>query len=164
MRLDGDEPRIMLHRHLKLKSLMQFGGHVELNEHPWQAFTRELREEAGYDIEQLEILQPRDAMTHLSDVVILLPQPLYIIDVGYGKALNHFHDDIAWAFATDEPPGHQLDKDESQDIVLLSRSQIVDLGGTEVLADVAEVALFIFDTVLPTWRRSPAPLLPSSIE
>ena len=49
---EGDEPRIILHKHRKLKMLLQFGGHVELDETPWQAVLREIAEESGYDKNQ----------------------------------------------------------------------------------------------------------------
>ena len=31
---EGAEPRIILHKHRKLNKLLQFGGHVELDETP----------------------------------------------------------------------------------------------------------------------------------
>jgi len=46
---EGAEPRIILHKHRKLNKLLQFGGHVELDETPWQAVLREIAEESGYD-------------------------------------------------------------------------------------------------------------------
>ena len=47
IRTDLDTPRIMLHLHRKIGKYLQFGGHVELNETPWQAVVHELREESG---------------------------------------------------------------------------------------------------------------------
>jgi len=155
VRLDGEKPRVMLHRHLKLGSIMQFGGHVELNEHPWEAVTREIREEAGYSLDQLQVLQPEDTMTHLSGV-ILLPQPLCIFNTTYGSVLDHFHDDISWGFVASEQPRHAPGEDESDTVVLLDRSQVLAKKDDELWDDVADIALFILDVALPKWRRSPA--------
>ena len=55
--LDGKTPEILLHLHKKYRRLMQFGGHVELNEDPWQAIIHELEEETRYVISELKILQ-----------------------------------------------------------------------------------------------------------
>jgi len=44
VRTDFDEPKIMLHLHRKIGKYLQFGGHVELHETPWQAVVHELRE------------------------------------------------------------------------------------------------------------------------
>jgi 8-oxo-dGTP diphosphatase len=156
IRLDGDEPRIMFHRHLILKALMQFGGHVELDEHPWQTVAREVREEAGYDLGQLQVLQPSDRPIHFTGA-ILLPQPLYIVDVVFGNAApQHYHDDIAWAFITHELPGHNPDEGESQDFALMTRSEIMGDAGKEILGNVRDAASFVFDTCLPNWQSIPA--------
>ena len=158
VRMDGDAPRIMLHRHLRLNVFMQFGGHIELDEHPWGSIIRELREEAGYDLDQLQVLQPKNSMTRLNDV-ILLPQPLCIFSATYGdQKPNHFHDDISWAFVTRESPRHVPDNRESEDIVLLDRAQLLALKRNDVWEDVVEIALFIFDTALTQWL--PVPALP----
>jgi 8-oxo-dGTP pyrophosphatase MutT (NUDIX family) len=155
IRLDGDEPRIMLHHHRALNALMQFGGHVELDEHPWEAVAREVREEAGYDLDQLQVMQQRDRIVQLSDA-ILLPQPLFIVNVTYGDKLpNHFHDDIAWAFVTHETPRHTIGSDESQELMLLSRSQVMGAEGDRMFGNVRDAAIFIFDTCLPNWEAVP---------
>ncbi len=53
------EPLVLLHKHKKLGILGQIGGHVELHENPWQAIQHEIKEESGYDITDLMILQPK---------------------------------------------------------------------------------------------------------
>lgn len=62
VRDDFEEPRLLLHMHKKLHILLQPGGHVELNENPWQAIEHELREETGYTFDELEVLQPKDRL------------------------------------------------------------------------------------------------------
>jgi 8-oxo-dGTP pyrophosphatase MutT (NUDIX family) len=81
-RTDFSEPKVMLHFHQKLGSYMQFGGHVELNETPWQTVIHELREESGYDIDQLQILQPKQRLkasaVRLSILSQLAIQPIQL--------------------------------------------------------------------------------------
>lgn len=50
VRMDLPEPAIILHKHRKLNKWLQFGGHVEPHENPWQAVQREIREESGYEL------------------------------------------------------------------------------------------------------------------
>src|SRR3712207_4516473 len=77
IRTDLEEPKIILHMHKKLGVYLQFGGHVETREDPWQAVTHELREESGYDMDQLKVLQPRDSIKRLSGIK-LHPTPFYL--------------------------------------------------------------------------------------
>src|SRR3954466_7704978 len=44
VRTDRSEPQAVLHEHRKIGKLLQFGGHIELTESPWQALLREVRE------------------------------------------------------------------------------------------------------------------------
>lgn len=55
IRFDQDEPKGLLHFHRKLHKLLPIGGHVELNESPWQAIAHELDEESGYSMSQLMV-------------------------------------------------------------------------------------------------------------
>lgn len=142
----------MFHKHLKFNKYMQFGGHVELDEHPWEAVAHEVREESGYDLDQLQVLQPPDRPIIQSDVVIL-PQPVCLISALISDVQPvHYHDDIAWAFVTHELPRHEVDARESDVILLLSRSQIAAATDDEMFLNVKEITLFIFDTVLPKWQ------------
>lgn len=45
----GTEWKGLLHMHRKHHRLLPVGGHVELDETPWQSAVHELREEAGYE-------------------------------------------------------------------------------------------------------------------
>jgi 8-oxo-dGTP pyrophosphatase MutT (NUDIX family) len=158
IRLDTAEPEIMLHKHRVLGRVMQFGGHVELDESPWEAIARELKEEVGYDFDQLQVLQPHERMITLPGTTILLPQPVCVFDATYGATVapDHFHDDLSWAFVTRFPPRHELATDESHDIRSLSRSKLIAVPDEEIFEDVRQIALFIFDTCLPKWETVPA--------
>lgn len=149
-RLDGSEPRIVLHYHLKLGGYMQFGGHVELDEHPWQAIAHEVHEESGYDLDQLQVLQPRERVRAI-DGIVVLPHPVAVLSLPYGT-IDHVHDDIAWAFVTHEAPRHAPASRESRAMRLLTKSQLESMEGEEVVTGAREMALAIFEICLPTWE------------
>src|SRR5437879_1527745 len=67
VRIDGKEPKILLHKHKKSGKYQQFGGHIELDETPWQAVLHEIKEESGYDAKQLMLLQPKERLKSLGD-------------------------------------------------------------------------------------------------
>ena len=46
---DGEDLKCLVHLHKKVGKLMQIGGHIELDETPWQSVVHELFEESGYD-------------------------------------------------------------------------------------------------------------------
>lgn len=164
IRDDGNEPRLIMHMHKKLNTLLAFGGHIELDETPWQAVIHEIREESGYDIGQLKILQPKERLKKLSGTVsdpdiemerwvgsVLHPYPV-VIDTHVIRP-GHFHTNATFAFVTDQNPNNNVDDGESNDIRLFSRSEIVDLTDEQVPAPVRETALFVFDVCLPKWER-----------
>ena len=57
MRRQDGEVKALVHRHRKLHIWLQPGGHIEHTENPWQALAHELREETGYELSQLRVLQ-----------------------------------------------------------------------------------------------------------
>lgn len=61
--LHPTEQKICLHFHKKLKSWMQVGGHIELDEDPEQALYKEIFEEAGIAKDDIEIIQLADRPT-----------------------------------------------------------------------------------------------------
>jgi 8-oxo-dGTP pyrophosphatase MutT (NUDIX family) len=152
-RTDETEPRVALHWHRKLHSYMQFGGHIEVNEHPLQTIEHELREESGYIAKQINILQPTGYPTSLSDS-ILHPQPALYSTHKVGQ-LDHFHTDITYAVVTDQPPRHQPEDGESTDIQLFTRQQIIDLPADKIMENVREIVLYMFDHCLPNWQATP---------
>jgi len=143
----------MLHRHKKLGYYLQFGGHIELDETPWQAVLHEIREEAGYTPKQLTLLQPRSRIKKLTKSE-LHPYPVCYNTHRFDE--NHFHTDVDFAFIADEPPGHQPSPEESSDIKLFTKQQLVKLADGETIASVKEIGLFIFDECLANWERIPA--------
>jgi 8-oxo-dGTP pyrophosphatase MutT (NUDIX family) len=151
IRLDKDEPRILLHMHKKLGVYLQFGGHIELDENPWQALEHEVKEESGYGLGQLTLLQPHDRIKNLPDSEVVHPMPVSYNTHRFSD--DHFHIDIAYAFTTTEPPRHQLDKSESDEIIALTRSELANLPADEkIFENVQIIGLFIFDTCLSRWE------------
>jgi 8-oxo-dGTP pyrophosphatase MutT (NUDIX family) len=155
IRTDFDEPKIMLHLHRKIGKYLQFGGHVELHETPWQAVAHELREESGYDIDQLRILQPAERVKQLSDAVIH-PQPAAHSTHPFGGGTDHFHTDIGYAVVAVEPPRHLPEDGESTTIKLLTRSELAAMPESDLPDNVKQIGLFIFDYCLKHWESVPA--------
>lgn len=153
VRLDGSEPKILLHKHKKLGKYLQFGGHIELDENPWQALTHELLEESGYDMSQLKILQPKSRLKATEDV-ILHPVPLSYNTHSFNK--DHSHTDTSYVFTTHENPAHSLADGESDKIIQFTRSQIVELSAGETYENVKKICLFIFGVALKDWESLPA--------
>jgi 8-oxo-dGTP pyrophosphatase MutT (NUDIX family) len=145
MRERDGSPHVFLHIHKKLGRWLQFGGHVELDETPWQALTHELKEESGYDLDQLKLLQPRIRIKHLSDA-ILHPIPVSLNTHAFDA--THFHTDMAFAFTTDQDPRHRLDASEAQDLRWFSRQEVVDIPSGDIPEGVRESILFVFDVCL----------------
>src|ERR1035437_9256827 len=75
VRTDKAEPELLLHVHKILGVLLQPGGHVELDENPWNAICHEIVEETGFDLGQLMILQPKLRIDSIEGA-ILHPVPL----------------------------------------------------------------------------------------
>ncbi|MCL2785243.1 MAG: NUDIX domain-containing protein [Propionibacteriaceae bacterium] len=150
VRTSAPEPAILLHKHKTLGWIMQPGGHVELNETPWQAICHEIREETGYDMDQLQVLQPPLRLpTALG--VDRHPQPLSISSFQFSD-IDHFHTDITFVFTTDQNPRHNPGEDESPVLLWLTRQDLVDLDPTQTHEEILATALFILDTVLHQWE------------
>ncbi len=154
VRPDFDEPKVMIHMHKKLGMLIQFGGHVELHETPWQAVTHELREESGYEMRQLKLLQPKDRIKTSSSVVFH-PYPLSHQTHKFGD-LDHYHTDICYGFVASEPPHNPPADGESNDIRLLTRKELLGLTADQIPENVKANFLFVLDHCLHNWERVPA--------
>jgi 8-oxo-dGTP pyrophosphatase MutT (NUDIX family) len=153
VRTDFNEPKIMLHFHSKMKMYAQFGGHIELNENPWKAAVHELREEAGYDIDDLMLLQPKQRLRSISGAVVH-PQPVVHATMGFPTDDRHFHTDSMYAVIADKPPTHLPEDGESTDIQLYTRDEIAHLESIDHIT--RDVALYIIDECLSTWEHIPA--------
>lgn len=157
IRTDGDKPKAVLHLHKKLNVYMQFGGHVELHENPWQAITHEIREESGYDLDQLTLLQPTERLISSKDTLpsVVHPYPFAVQTHPIGN-IEHNHTDISYAFVTDQPPRNQPDDGEATDFMLLDIDELRALPIDKMPANVLESFIFVLETCLPNWEQVPA--------
>jgi len=153
IRTDLGEPAVLLHRHRILNKWLQFGGHVELNENPWQAIAHELAEESGYELKTLKLLQPPGSQLHLEKTVSH-PLPAQLSTHPFGD-LDHRHIDIAYAFVADQPPQHEVGEGESQTLQAFTAKQLTALGEDEVAPGVCEISLHILEEYLPNWQQVP---------
>lgn len=147
-RTDGPEPRVVLHLHKKLGKYMQFGGHVELDETPWQTLVHELREESGYEMDQLHILQPTHRISRLTNAIA---HPLPVNYSTHRLIDDHYHTDTAYVATTTLPPINLPEDGESDDIRLFTRQEIQALPPEKIIDNVREIALHIFDHILGSW-------------
>lgn len=153
--LDADtELRLWLHWHKKLNQWIQFGGHVEHTEQPWATVLHELKEEAGYAPDQLEVLQPADYIKPLTGSVL---HPANVcINTHDFPGLDHYHTDIAYAFLTKQMPTQVPQSGESTKLKAMTRSELLQLPDADIPASVREIALYVFDVVKPNWHPTPA--------
>ncbi len=148
-----DEPRLLLHWHKKLKIYMQYGGHIETSENPWQAISHEIYEESGYALSQFMVLQPATSIRKLSGVT-LHPLPVSSLTHKF-PGMNHYHSDLAYAFVTTEEPKSIISKNESQKSRLLNCAELEKLDSSEIPEDVREIGLFVLTKCLKDWEKVP---------
>lgn len=151
VRLDTSEPTLMLHMHKKLHKYLQFGGHVELHETPWQAVTHELAEESGYAMSQLQLLQPKLRIKKLTGTD-LQPHPLQINTHKFNDELDHYHTDIAFAFVTSEAPKNNVQEGESSDIHLFTLEELKAIPSDKIVENVRETGIFVLTECLNNWE------------
>jgi 8-oxo-dGTP pyrophosphatase MutT (NUDIX family) len=126
----------LVHMHRKIDMLMQVGGHIELDQTPWQAMAAELHAEAGYSLNDVRLLQwtlpptISRAITH--------PQPLLMNTHTAGE--GHFHSDTCYGFVAQNEPPHTTADGESDDLRWVSLKELQVLADQgEALRDVAEI-------------------------
>jgi 8-oxo-dGTP pyrophosphatase MutT (NUDIX family) len=144
-------PRALLHRHKRLNKLLQPGSHVEVTENPWQAIIHEIREETGYDIHQLKILQSVPGIEPAPDSdAIYLPVPVAMDEHRYGDK-DHFHDALAYAFMTTELPNGEPDEDESQEFYWVDLEKLNTLTDNEIMRSSKEIYKYVLEN-FENWR------------
>ena len=151
IRTDGNEPRGLLHAHKKLGLLLPVGGHVELQENPWAAVIHEIEEESGYDISQLDVLQPEDRITAMTGTKVH-PVPLFLQTHKFKADSNHFHVDVGFCLVTEQTPRSLPADGESQQLLWMTQSEIA-AHHADMPADIGEIFDFGFDVALKNWQR-----------
>lgn len=147
VRTDAAEPHVLVHRHKKLGRLMQVGGHVELEETPWSALAHEVREESGYDLDQLGVLQVVDTRVDTAGAVV---HPIPFVVNTHRLPGDHLHTDLSFALVAGGPPRHRVDEGESADLYWLTLGELRDRVGPEgALADVAAFYGLVVERLVP---------------
>lgn len=160
IRVDQGDPKVLLHMHRKHNVLMQIGGHMELDETPWQAIAHELREECGYTLDDLSVLQPDPELVEIDNVVV---HPTPVLACTYKMPDKHYHSDLSWAFVTDHDPRESADDGESSDIRWLTLEELRELAKQGIAAkDVAEIYGIIVGRYLGKWHQIPAGQYPTA--
>lgn len=142
IRDDFDEPKMLFHMHRKLDSLLPAGGHVELDETPWVAMAHELREETGYELTQLRILQPK---TRLKQVTGIALHPVPLVSNTHALPDNHFHADLDYLFVTSAEPIYAPSEGEATELIWLTQHELVELESSKIFDNTREIALFCFE-------------------
>jgi len=145
-RTDFDQPKIMLHMHKKLNKWMQFGGHIELHENPWQALEHEILEESGYDIAQLSLLTQTPAPAFRDSSSESHPIPFSINTHPFSN--EHSHTDLSYAFTTTEDPKHSLAKNESSNIRLFTEKEFLEIPTDQIPENVKDLVIFAFNNLV----------------
>jgi 8-oxo-dGTP pyrophosphatase MutT (NUDIX family) len=153
---EGSEPKLWLHRHKKLNKWLQFGGHVELHETPWAALVHELKEESGYELSQLMILQPAVRLDELPGAVshpVPTNENTHLIDTGDGTPQPHYHTDRSYAFVTTQMPKLEPDEGESKEARPMTMQQIIDIPTGEIPESTRKIAVFVLADVHSSHER-----------
>ncbi len=140
----------MLHRHKKFDVYMQFGGHIELDETPWQSICHEIPEETGFEMGQLKIMQPKDRIKKLSRSIL---HPMPVCHNTHAVNEEHNHSDVCYVFVAKGAPAGEADEGESSDVKLFTRTELLEYPKDDIFQEVIEISLFIFDVCLPSWEQ-----------
>lgn len=142
----------MLHWHKKLNYWLQFGGHVELHENPWQAITHELLEESGYQLSQLKLLQPKQRLRVTTDSD-MHPVPFYDQTHHLPDPIlkEHHHTDRGYVFFTDQEPLGTVAEGESLRFKLFTLAELRQLSVKETPADILEIGEYVLGINLDDW-------------
>jgi 8-oxo-dGTP pyrophosphatase MutT (NUDIX family) len=138
--------RVWLHNHKIFDKYMFVGGHVELNENPWECITHELAEESGYDIAQLELLfsDPLPGYSARPGYVEL-PKPFHFNYHAIDE--SHSHIDIDYVFRALDEPTIPLGDGESTDTVWLSADELKALPDSKVFENNRNLHLDVLSKV-----------------
>lgn len=152
--LDETEPKFLLHMHKKFGKIIQLGGHVELNETPWQTVSHELREESGYSLDELDVLQPFEQQVRVDNVVVA-PVPFIVNTFKVND--THYHDDLGYAFVAKQKPQAQPLEGESSDLRWLTIDDMKQMKSKgEISQNIIDLCSAIKEIAIGKYFRVPA--------
>lgn len=103
--MDKKFPRTLLHFHKKLQSWLPPGGHIEINESPYEAALREIEEETSLTLNNSSlkfIFKNKSTLSKLDHRSKLLEMPYFLLEEEI-ETDTHFHLDwIYYAHIADE--------------------------------------------------------------
>lgn len=151
-KFDDGEWRLLLHMHKKLQSLLQIGGHIELNETPWQALKHEVKEEAGYNISELDIIlsPPKLGLTNTDEQYA----PFSLQTHPFDAERTHFHTDASYAFVAHAEPNLPLADGESKDLRWISESELLSIAKDKIYSNVRELGIYVLRAVASSKHNS----------
>ena len=141
VRMDQSEPLCLVHMHRKMGKLMQIGGHIELDETPWQTVAHEVREESGFTLDELQVVQHVvDRVHEVGNVSHPVPFAMNTHDVGN----SHYHSDLCYGFVADGPTKNAAAEGESADLRWMTMPELDQaVVNGEALADTVEIYRFL---------------------
>ena len=150
VRMQDDEPLVLVHMHRKLGKLMQAGGHIELAETPWAALAHELAEETGYQLNELSVLQPTKQLPTLEHAVI---HPVPLLVNTHRVNAEHYHSDLCYAFIARAIPARAQAEGEADDIRWLTLPELqCEVASGTALEDVYEIYTHIVTQCLERYE------------
>ncbi|MDB5183656.1 MAG: putative pyrophosphohydrolase including oxidative damage repair enzyme [Candidatus Saccharibacteria bacterium] len=156
VRYVGDTPLVLVHMHRKFGKLMQIGGHVEIDETPWQTLGHELTEESGYTIQDLQILQPLDGVPVVTEAIV---HPVPALSNTHKVTADHFHSDYCYAFVAGNVPSQLPAEGESQDLRWMTIDELQQAVADGVAwQDIADIYRYVVEKCLPVYSRIDAAL------
>jgi 8-oxo-dGTP diphosphatase len=150
---EDDEWKCLVHFHKKIDKLMQVGGHIELDETPWQTVANELAEETGYELGELEVLQyTADKVADAGNLNHPTPFCMNTHNVGN----DHYHSDLCYGFVAAHRPRSSTAAGESDDLRWLTLAELRELSASgDALTDCMEIYAFLLDHI-DSYVRVPA--------
>lgn len=133
--------KCLVHLHKKIDKLLQIGGHIELGETPWQTVAHEVREESGFGLQELQVLQ-HTADKMIPDGYVQHPVPFIMNTHNVGN--QHFHSDLCYGFAASARPKGKVAAGESADLRWLTLDELDELAARgEALRDMVGIYHFL---------------------
>lgn len=141
VRIDQAEPLCLVHMHRKMGKLMQIGGHIELNQTPWQAVADEVGQESGYTFPELQVVQPSLGRAIVAgSVVHPVPFTMNTHNVGNG----HFHSDLCYGFVAGGPAVNKASEGESVDLRWMTIAELDEaIVAGEALPDTVDIYRYL---------------------